>query len=457
MIVAWIDAVARETTLFAAVGFMIGGADDLLVDLVYLWRWMRGATGTLLLGDMLARDRPRRLAVFVPAWDESAVIGAMLRTALARFAYPDYRIFVGCYPNDPATIEAVAAVAETDDRVLLVIGSRDGPTTKADCLNTLWRALGRDDRAGGVRTNAVVLHDAEDVVHPTELQVYDALLADHAIVQIPVLPLIDRRARWVSGHYADEFAESHGKQMVVRAAIGAGLPLAGVGCAVSVATLEAIAAQNGAPFDADSLTEDYELGLRAGAYGQGCFARVREYPGGPLVAVRAYFPATIHAAVVQKARWMTGIALAGWDRIGWARPLHLADHWMRMWDRRAPVAVLVLAAAYVAVAAWGAATAGHAIVGGAPPAASAGMRAILTATSGLLLWRIAARGVVTGLSYGWREAMWSLPRLLVANVISLLAARRAIVRYVGILTGVPPRWDKTAHVFPDALPESIAR
>ena len=40
---------------------------------------------------------------------------------------------------------------------------------------------------------------------------------------------------------------------------------------------------------------------------------------------------------------MTGIALAGWDRIGWGGRQRFGDHWMRMRDRRAPLAVLVLA------------------------------------------------------------------------------------------------------------------
>jgi len=33
-----IDVLSRETTLFAAVGFAIGGLDDLAVDLIYLVR-----------------------------------------------------------------------------------------------------------------------------------------------------------------------------------------------------------------------------------------------------------------------------------------------------------------------------------------------------------------------------------------------------------------------------------
>ena len=35
-VISAIDAVAREAMLFAAIGFLIGGIDDLLVDLVFL-------------------------------------------------------------------------------------------------------------------------------------------------------------------------------------------------------------------------------------------------------------------------------------------------------------------------------------------------------------------------------------------------------------------------------------
>ena len=69
-------------------------------------------------------------------------------------------------PTIAATIDAVAAVAERDARVRLVIGTRDGPTTKADCLNTLVARAAPRRRAGRRSpTKAIVLHDAEDVVH----------------------------------------------------------------------------------------------------------------------------------------------------------------------------------------------------------------------------------------------------------------------------------------------------
>ena len=451
-----LDAVVRETLLFAAVGFVIGGIDDVAVDLVYIarqsWRRVRGRAGARpVLADYGERTAQGRIAIFVGAWDESAVIGAMLDTTLARLDHADYRIYVGAYPNDSATIDAVAAVAERDARVRLVIGAAPGPTTKAGCLNTLWHALRCDEATGGARARGIVLHDAEDVVHPGELRIFDTLVDRHWAVQLPVLPLVDRGSRLVSGHYADEFAEAHTKQLVVREALGAALPLAGVGCAIARDAIEAVAAARGGdPFDAASLTEDYELGLAIAALGgSGVIARVPEYRGGPVVAVRAFFPATVDAAVRQKTRWMIGIALAGWDRVGWGRWFALSDHWMRMRDRRAPMSVLVLAAAYLSLVGWAVSALIH-LVAGLPVGGLPLPQMLIVANGCLLGWRLAMRALFTGAAYGIGEAIWSVPRALVSNLIALLAARRAIVRYVAMLRGRAPVWEKTAHVFPAA-------
>ena len=451
-----IDAAAREATLFAAIFFLIGGIDDLLVDLIYAIRRIGMALRRLVrprgAGPAIVAAPILPIAVFIAAWDESQVIGRMLRSALARFDYPDYALYVGTYPNDPATIAEVARVAETDPRVRLVIGPNPGPTTKADCLNALWRALLRDEAAEGRAVAAVVLHDAEDLVHPLEFMVFADFLRRHSAVQLPVLPLRHPESRFVSGHYLDEFAEAHGKQLLVRQALGAGLPLAGVGCAIRRDLLGRIAeARGGMPFDATSLVEDYELGLAFRAFGGDCvLARVPECPGGRPVAVRAYFPATLSAAVRQKARWMTGIALAGWDRTGWGRPGDLGDHWMRVRDRRATLAMPVLAIAYCALVLWGVGLAGHAIVGTAAASPSPLVRALLWANLTLLGWRLAVRAAFVSRAHGWRDGLLSVPRILVANYIALLAARRAVAIYARLLAGAAPRWDKTDHQFPDA-------
>ncbi len=448
----WLAGVVlRELTLFAAAGFLVGGLDELAVDLIWIGRtlWRRLALRHVRAdADTLPpAARPGRIAVFVPAWDEAAVIGDMLGLAAARFGPGDWRIYVGCYPNDAATGAVVRAVAATEPRIRPVTCTRPGPTTKADCLNHLWRALLADEAAEGVRAKAVVLHDAEDVVHAAEMRVFDRLSETIDLVQLPVLPLIDRRSRYVAGHYADAFAEAHGKTLVVREAIGAAIPSAGVGCALARDMLGRVAdARGGLPFDPASLTEDYELGLAVHALGgRGAFVRLPGADRGAVVAVREHFPDTMDAAVRQKARWMAGIALDGWDRTGWGGSL--AENWMRLRDRRAVLAMLVLAAGYAALplaaALW---------LSGIPPAPlSGGWRAVLGVDLALLAWRAAMRWGFVNQAYGRAEACRSLPRMVVGNIIDMAAAWRAVARYAAARGG-PPRWDKTSHRFPRLAP-----
>jgi len=133
---------AAELALFAGLGFLLFAINDLLVDLIYfarrIWRaltiytrYPRAYASQLETGHV-----PGLIAILVPAWDESVVISSMLRAALRRIDYPDYRIFVGYYRNDPATAAAIASVS--DPRIEAVRVEEDGPTTKADCLNHLY-------------------------------------------------------------------------------------------------------------------------------------------------------------------------------------------------------------------------------------------------------------------------------------------------------------------------------
>lgn len=456
MAIEVIDAVNRELFSVSVVFMLIGGLDDLLVDILYIFLRLKRQRGR---GPDVPADCARaeaRFAIFVPAWDESAVITPMLRGMLARWPSQRYRIYVGTYPNDPETIAAVAAIAAADARVRLVIGPRPGPTTKADCLNGLWHAMERDQAAEGDAFTAIVLHDAEDVVHPKELGVYAAWIDRHGAVQLPVTPLRQPGSLLVSGHYLDEFAQSHGLTLLVRQMLGASLPLAGVGCAIRCDVLRRIAASRGLPFDATSLTEDYELGLALRAMGERCaFVRVAECPGGPPVAVRAYFPATVTASVRQKARWMAGIALAGWDRTGWGGPWDLCDHWMRMRDRRVTLAMPVLAIAYAALLLWGVALALHRWSGVPQPPVDSWLATGVAINLVLLLWRLAVRMLLVARLYGPVEGLMAMPRMLVANYIGLLAARRALGIYVRLLLGGPLRWDKTAHQFPGAPADAV--
>ena len=259
----WVDVILHELLLFAAVGLFIGGLDDFLVDTIWLSRliWRRQFVFRIYapasMENLAPPDRPGRIAVLIGAWHEDAVIGRMLRTALTRIDHHDYRIYVGTYVNDPRTVAEVRTVARADGRVRLVEGGVPGPTTKGECLNRIWRALLRDEKVTGIRYKAIVIHDAEDVIHSAELRLFDRMVEHFDLVQLPVLPLPSPGSRWVAGHYCDEFAEAHDRQLVVREALGAGVPSAGVGCAISREAMARMAMRGGGkPFDENCLTED---------------------------------------------------------------------------------------------------------------------------------------------------------------------------------------------------------
>jgi len=210
-------------------------------------------------------------------------------------------------------------------------------------------------------------------------------------------------------------------------------------------------AEGGAPFDPGSLTEDYELGLRLKAAGQATsFVRLSNGARGAVVATKGYFPDTLDAAVAQKARWMAGIALAGWDRLGWSGGL--AERWMRLRDRQSVVAALLLAAAYLSVLCWGMLAAIGWFSGQRIAPFSDAFVLLATATTALLGWRLTMRFCFVAQAYGWREALRSPFRAVVGNAIAILAARRALARYSTMRRTGQAEWGKTAHAFPAEVP-----
>src|SRR6185503_12454650 len=165
------------------------------------------------------------------------------------------------------------------------------------------------------------------------------------------------------------------------------------------------AIHDGRPFAGSSMTEDYEVGLRLGALGhKTMFVRI---PADPV----------------------DGIALAGWDRLGWTGGI--GERWMRMRDRRGPLAALLLVAAYVAAILWSQIWLAEAL--GAPIDARLDpmLVLLLTINGWLLAWRVLMRACFTGYAYGLAEGLLSVPRVVVGNVITILAAARALSLHAG--------------------------
>ncbi len=441
--------IERELLVFCAFWFAVGLLDELAIDLAWLWLRLSGRARTRHLPPGYGRDPLcGPLAVLLPAYQEGAVIGATITHMLAVWPQRELRLYVGCYVNDAATTAAAMAAAGGDRRVRLVVHPAAGPTTKADCLNRLYAALCADEQRSRRPFRGVVLHDAEDMVHPAALQAIDAALGSHDFVQLPVRPAEQPESRWIAGHYADEFAESHAKAMVVRASFGAAIPAAGVGCGFARHALTALAERHRAagqsgPFAPECLTEDYELGLVLSAQGRGgTFLRLRD-AAGRLVATGSHFPTELVAAVRQKTRWVHGIAFQGWERMGWsARPVEL---WMALRDRRGPLTALVLGGAYLLLLVDALLMAANLAGIQIERDASASLQVLLAISLAGFVWRAALRAGFTAREYGLAEGVRAVLRIPVANVIAIMAGRRALAAYLRSLRGSPISWDKTEH------------
>ena len=199
----WLEIVEHELLLIAAVFFLIGALDELAVDLAWLRLKLTGRTRPQSF--CASPDTPLRgiAAVFVPAWREADVVAAMLRHCRTSWPQHELRLYAGCYRNDPETLAALIEGAAADPRIRVVLHAADGPTTKADCLNRLYVALAADERRSGVRARSVILHDAEDMVHPEALALIDRTLDDSDFVQIPVIQVPQRKSRWIAGQNAE--------------------------------------------------------------------------------------------------------------------------------------------------------------------------------------------------------------------------------------------------------------
>jgi adsorption protein B len=469
---AAVQVAGYELALVAAVGILLLGLDDLLFDAMWLARG-RQARATAAAASDCGPAETGPLAIFVPAWQEAAILPATVQRMLSCWRGENIRIYLGCYLNDAATLFAVSRLVARDERLRLVIAAADGPTSKADNLNQMWQAMGADERTLGLRFAGVVLHDAEDMVHPEEIALYRAHLPSAAMVQIPVEPLLTSAGALVAAHYADEFAEAHAKELVLRSAFGAGLPSAGVGCAFTRRALTLLALERpDGPFNADSLTEDYEVGLTLAARGLTCrFVTAAAVDGGR-IATRSAFPATLEAAVRQKGRWITGIAFAAWDRLDWGgarvggagdtlRPwsVRLLTAWMLWRDRRAALSAVIILVAYVALLIAGLDLAARQL--GLWPAAATdpALRLLLVVNALLLCWRLAMRAAFVAVVYGWRQGLLAIPRAFVSNIIHMLAARRALVKYGRQICRQEFVWDKTHHDAPvsTAAPAAASR
>lgn len=471
-----------------AVLIMLSSIDDLFIDAYY---WTREALRALTikraphyrpLTPQALKETPEKpIAIMVPAWMEANVIAVMLDTMVGALEYRNYQIFVGTYPNDQATIDEVERMKRRFKQLQRVEVPHNGPTCKADCLNWVVQAIFLFERQNDMEFAGVVLHDCEDVIHPLELHLFNYLVHRKELVQIPVMSLERDWYELVAGTYMDEFAEWHAKDLPVRESLSGMVPSAGVGTCFSRKALLALCEEtNNQPFNTDSLTEDYDIGLRLTRKGmKSIFVRfpvqyrvihkswfrtgdTQTTITMPL-CVREFFPDTFRAAYRQKARWTLGIALQSWVQLGW--PGSFATKYLLFRDRKSIVTSLVSILAYFVLlnflGFFIAAELGYGRERFPPLFVNNDfMTFVLFFNFIALSLRVVQRVYFVGRLYGWQQGLLSLPRMVVSNAVNFMAAARAWKLFIAsLLFGTRVTWDKTTHAFPttDQLVKRRAR
>lgn len=432
-----------------AVYILLSGLDDLWMDLAWFRRLLRRRK------DEPALAMGGRIAIWVACWRESGVIGQMLGHNLTAIADPDFDFFVGVYPNDHETVAAAERAARAHTRVHVAAVPHDGPTSKADCLNWIYQRMLLHEEETGERYSLVVIHDAEDLVHPWSLdRIRRAAGQGYDMIQVPVLALPTPSREITHGLYCDDFAESQSKDLISRVEMGGFLPGCGVGTGFRREALDRLAAADANRlFDPGSLTEDYDNGLRLFREGaRQIFLPVEKLAGAPL-ATREYFPRDLAAAIRQRSRWITGNALQAWERFGWGRGLPNA--WVQryfFWRDRKGLwgAPLGLAANLLMIyLGWRRIATGRwqldAALGMMPA-----LTPLLWLNGALLLERTVVRMFVVVALYGWAFALWSPLRTLYGNCLNSASCARAIWSWLRWRwLGVPLRWVKTEHAYPN--------
>jgi adsorption protein B len=471
-VVARCDAWVAGCLFPLALVILISGLDDLALDCVCLWAWLtsrffnsmryraasyRAAT----VREPVPREPvpiEKRIAVFVPLWHEHAVIAGMVEHNVSAINYSNYHFFIGAYPNDDPTLDAIRELESRFRHVHLAVCPHNGPTSKADCLNWIYQRMllfeehhsPRED----VRFDIIITHDAEDLIHPEAFSYINAYADEFDMVQIPVLPLPTPLRDLVHGIYCDEFAEWQLKDMPARQLMGSFVPSNGVGTGYTRRALEMLAnAEHNLIFEPACLTEDYENGLRLHKLAcRQMFVPLARHGASKLaasvVATREFFPRTVRSAIRQRSRWILGIGLQSWERHGWRGSLPEVYWFWR--DRKGlfghPLSLLSNFVFLYGALTWVAAESTGAPWGIAKYSLHP---ALLLATLALQVVQTCVRMGCSARLYGPRFALAVPLRSVCGNWINTIATWRAVRSYLrSRIRHEPLVWVKTEHAYP---------
>ncbi|ACA17716.1 general secretory system II protein E domain protein [Methylobacterium sp. 4-46] len=418
----------------------ISSLDDAFIDLMAFGISRRG------LPSLSGKSAIPRIAVFVANWHEEDVLGRMVEGNLARITCPDVSLYLGVYPNDTGTLRVARELeCKYPSRVTVIVNTLSGPTSKGQMLNEMFRQVFEREDCPDI----AVLHDSEDVIDPRTFSIYAEYSKDHDFIQVPVFSLDRGEGLPVASTYMDEFAERHTREMIVRNAVGAAIPSAGVGTAMTRKLLQHFLATRGQVLMSGTVTEDYILGVEAKRAGfRSAFAAVSadDERGLNYVATREFFPKSLSASIKQKTRWVYGINFEATHKLGWK-----GDAWDKYFfvrDRKGvvtnllpPVSLMILLL-----------IAGGIIdLSGVPESLEPFLSASVTVNLVALFTRYVVRVAACREVYGTYDLLGIAYRWPVGLYINAAAVFRAWKTYIGEseFATKPIGWSKTAHDLPE--------
>lgn len=445
------DSLFVALAITVVIGALIFTVDDLFIDAYALVKRIKPM---LINSDFMAKIKgtpQKNIAIIVANWKEAQVIAPMIRGNLRGIDYQNYTFFLGVYPNDLPTWEAARKLEDLyPHKVVVVVNTQPGPTSKGQMLNEMARQIYTSELRLGKTFDLLLMQDSEDVLHRHSLSLMNYFSSFADFVQIPVFSFNVPAKSLIGGIYIDEFAESHTKDLLVREALGAAVPSAGVGTLLGRDLILALQAkQNGDFLKEDTLTEDYHLGMMTKELGfKSKFACVRyEKENGEkeFIATREYFPSEFNASMRQKSRWTLGIAFQGLENLSWNG--QWIDKYFMWRDRRGPWnSILIILSTLLLATFIFAREFGHIPAVLKHPV----FQTLLVLNLVNMCLRLIQRMRAVALTNSRVHIALVPARWLLANVVNIGATYKAYRQYSeSQRTGKRPVWIKTEHKLPE--------
>ncbi|MBF0366340.1 MAG: phage adsorption protein NrfB [Oligoflexia bacterium] len=443
--------------LFVLIVFLFAffGLDDLFIDLYYRVRKL----APLQISPKKLRDlctwKEKNIAIMVACWHEDDVLQRMISGNISRIQYAHYHFFLGVYPNDAATMAVANDLKHRYSNVHMVVNASSGPTSKGQMINQIAQAIFSFEKQVADPFHIIMFHDSEDMIHPLSLKVINYYMdqkdEEYDFIQIPIFSMPARKRELVSGVYMEEFAESHLKDLLVRADLKLPIPSAGVGTAMSRRLVQTyMQAQDGNLLNPLALTEDYELGVSALRHHMKSTFLLCMYEN-EYIATKEYFPKKFWHSVRQKSRWTLGIVFQGTKNLGWSDSFK--ENYFLYRDRKTilttPLSLLgMVLFVFFLIRVLGDHTFFAKTVTYTNDFSEV-LAILLVVNLGYMCNRIYQRTLFTYKIYGTSHALLVTPRIVVGNIINALAVFQASKQFVqSLVTGKAPKWIKTKHELP---------